>query len=80
MTKRLLYAALAAMAVLHHDFWYWNDPTLVFGFLPVGMAYHAAFSLVTGLLWYLVAVYAWPSDLEEFASGGPGQKEEGRRP
>lgn len=81
MTRRLLYAALAAMVLLHHDFWYWNDATLVFGFLPVGVAYHSAYSLVTGLLWLLVALYAWPSELEDFAHGdGDAKHQESRRP
>lgn len=67
MKKRLLYAALLLMAVLHHDFWFWDDSTLVFGFLPVGLAYHAVYSVVAGLLWYGVLIHAWPSEIEEFA-------------
>jgi hypothetical protein len=71
MTKALknkaLLVALVLMAALHHDFWFWNDPTLVFGYLPVGLAYHALYSVVAGAFWFVVLTYAWPSELEEFA-------------
>jgi hypothetical protein len=67
MNRRLVYLALVVMAALHHDFWFWNDPTLVFGFLPVGLAYHALYSAVAGLLWYVIMRRAWPDELEKFA-------------
>ncbi len=67
MAKRLVYLALLLLAVLHQDFWLWNDPTLLFGFLPVGLAYHVLFSVVAAVLWFLALNYAWPSDVEAFA-------------
>lgn len=67
MKNRVLYVALMVMAALHHDFWFWDDPTVVFGYLPVGLAYHALYSIVAGLFWLAVLTYAWPSELEEFA-------------
>lgn len=68
MTKKaLVYTALVALALLHQDFWFWDDPTLVFGFIPVGLAYHALYSVLAGLLWYLALTYDWPSDVEAFA-------------
>jgi len=65
--KNVIIAAVILLAVLHQDFWLWHDDTLVFGFLPVGLAYHALFSLMAGGVWALAVVYAWPSDLEEEA-------------
>jgi len=53
--------------VLHHDGWWWDDRRLVFGFLPIGLAYHAAYSLAAGILWALASRYAWPSHIEEWA-------------
>ena len=38
--------ALLALFFLHNDFWWWNDATLVWG-LPIGLAYHVAFCIVT---------------------------------
>ena len=73
MRNWLLAAAVAALYLLHQDFWFWNTARpLVFGFLPVGLFYHAAYSLVVaGLMWALVR-FAWPAHLEADADpAGP---------
>ncbi len=64
MKKRLLYAVLLLVAVLHQDFWFWSDRTLVAGILPVGLVYHAVYTLVVALLMWLLAEHAWPSHLD----------------
>lgn len=56
-----------ALFILHQDFWNWSNTRLVFGFLPVGLAYHASFSLVAGGFWWLVSQFAWPSRIEAWA-------------
>ena len=46
LTRSLLLAAVVALYVLHQDVWFWRTARpLVFGFLPVGLAYHAAYCL-----------------------------------
>jgi hypothetical protein len=55
------------LAVLHQDVWNWDNANLVFGFLPVGLAYHAAYSIVAAIFWTLVMKIAWPTRLEEWA-------------
>ena len=62
----LAIVAVALLYLLHQDFWFWNEARpLVFGFLPIGLFYHAAFTVATsGVLWLLVKA-AWPSHLEE---------------
>lgn len=72
--KRIAYLAIAALALLHHDFWFWDDTTLVFGFVPVGLAYHALYSVVAGLLWYVVFSWAWPSEVAALAHGEQKEK------
>jgi hypothetical protein len=64
--RRVAIVAVALLYVLHQDFWFWREARpLVFGFLPVGLFYHAAFTVATSaVLWLLVKV-AWPSHLEE---------------
>ena len=62
MSRRLIYIALILLAVLHQDFWLWDDATLVFGFMPIGLAYHTAYCIVAARLWYLATKYAWPED------------------
>jgi hypothetical protein len=52
--------------VLHQDFWLWREARpLVFGFLPIGLAYHAAFTLSIALLMALLVARAWPDHLDE---------------
>lgn len=63
--KAWVWLAVLALAVLHQDFWLWDDASLVFGFLPVGLAYHAAYSLVAAGLWLVVARAAWPAEPED---------------
>lgn len=57
------------LAVLHQDVWNWDNPDLVLGFLPVGLAYHAGYSLVAAAFWAVVLRFAWPTRLEEWADG-----------
>jgi hypothetical protein len=56
---------VAAIYVLHQDFWLWRDARpLVFGFLPVGLFYHAAYTVaVSAMLWWLVRRH-WPVHLD----------------
>lgn len=50
------------LLVLHQDNWYWSDGTLVFGFLPIGLFYHACLSVAASLTWYIASRIAWPAD------------------
>lgn len=61
-TRSLALAALVVLAVLHQDAWFWDDPTIVFGVLPIGLAWHAAFSVACAAVWFAVVKVAWPSD------------------
>lgn len=67
--RKVVYGLVIALAILHHDFWFWHDDTLVLGFIPIGLAYHAVYSLLAGLVWALAVKYAWPTTIdEEFAA------------
>ena len=57
------------LAILHQDFWNWDSASLVFGFMPIGLAYHALYSLVAATFWAIVMKFAWPDHLEEWAEG-----------
>jgi hypothetical protein len=57
------FGLLALLYVLHNDWWLWSDRSLVAG-LPVGLAYHVVYMIVTaGALAFLVRS-AWPSHLD----------------
>jgi hypothetical protein len=72
MQKRvLLLVAIAAVYGLHQDVWFWRTARpLLFGILPVGLAYHAAYCLAAALLMWALTTFAWPSDVEELAGRG----------
>lgn len=62
--KAVVWGLVALLMIIHQDLWFWDDPTLVFGFLPIGLAYHLALSLAAAFTWYLATVYCWPEELE----------------
>jgi uncharacterized protein DUF3311 len=65
MKKILLIFAVVALYILHQDFWFWRTAyPLVFGFVPIGLFYHACFSCAAALLMWLLVKFAWPSNLE----------------
>jgi hypothetical protein len=66
MRTLLLTLIVAAVYVLHQDTWLWTTAEpVVFGLLPVGLAYHVAYSIAAaGLMWLLVRV-AWPAHLDQ---------------
>jgi hypothetical protein len=70
--KRALLAVLTVVVyALHQDVWLWRSARpLVFGFLPVGLFYHAAYSVAVALLLWLLVAHAWPSRLEAAAERG----------
>ena len=65
MKRALLLIIVGALYVLHQDFWFWREARpLVFGFLPIGLFYHACYTLATALVMWLLVKHAWPSHLE----------------
>ena len=63
--KWLLTIMVVGVYLLHQDNWNWHDKTLVFGFLPIGLAYHAGFSVLCAIMMWLLVKFAWPSQIEE---------------
>lgn len=63
--KWLLGALLVVVYLLHQDFWNWkrHEP-LVFGFVPIGLAYHAFYSLVAAVVMAVLVKFAWPKELD----------------
>ncbi len=64
----LAWLLVVVLAVLHYDFWYWDDRTLVFGFVPIGLLFQVLISVGAATAWLLVVKFAWPSHIEEWAS------------
>ena len=62
--KWILVVLIAAVYLLHQDFWNWTDKSLVFGFLPKGLAYHAGYSFLAAAMMWILVKAAWPEQLE----------------
>ncbi len=63
--KYVIWFMVLALIVVHQDLWYWEDSTLVFGFVPIGLFYHVCLSLAAGFTWWLACVFAWPAALDQ---------------
>jgi hypothetical protein len=62
--KFFLGVLIALLLILHQDNWYWTDPTLVGGFMPIGLLYHAGISLAAAFVWFLTTIFVWPKEVE----------------
>jgi len=61
----LLTLMVAVVYLLHQDFWNWNKfEPLVLGFLPIGLAYQAAYSVLAAATMAVLVKFAWPKHLE----------------
>lgn len=63
--KKVVWGLVALLFILHQDVWFWTDDTLIFGFLPIGLAYHAGLSVAAAVTWFLAVKFAWPAELDD---------------
>lgn len=70
--RAALLAIFLLLCVLHQDIWFWRIARpLVFGFLPIGLAYHAAYTILVAAFMAALVKYAWPAHLERGAEDDP---------
>ena len=68
MTRPALVLVIVLLYALHQDVWFWREARpLVFGFLPIGLAYHAAYCVAMAALMWMLTRVAWPAHLERAA-------------
>ncbi len=65
-----IWLLVLVLLIIHQDNWFWNDPRLVFGFIPVGLFYHACISIAAATTWYLAIRFAWPVEPANAAAVG----------
>jgi hypothetical protein len=65
--RSFVWLLFVVMFFAHQDFWWWDDESMILGFLPIGLAFHALFSIGCALLGWLAITKAWPKELEAFA-------------
>ena len=62
----LLTLMVIAIYILHQDFWNWKKAEpLVFGFLPIGLAYQAGYSILAAGMMAVLIRTIWPKHLED---------------
>ena len=64
MKNVLLALLILVVYLLHQDYWNWKDSSLVFGFLPMGLAYHGFYALLCSATLAVLVKFAWPAHLE----------------
>jgi hypothetical protein len=78
MKKFLLFLMIAVIYVLHQDNWNWSSTDVVFGFLPIGLAYHAGYSILAAVMMAVLVKCAWPEHLEQSEPhDSPADKKDG---
>ena len=60
--KWIIIGLVVLLVILHQDNWNWDNNTLVFGFIPMGLFYHACISIAASATWWLATKIAWPGD------------------
>jgi len=56
---------VAALYALHQDVWFWREARpLVFGFLPIGLFYHAAYTVAVSVALSWIVRRYWPAHLD----------------
>ena len=68
--KTFIWILVLLLIVLHQDTWLWENDSLLFGFLPIGMAWHVGISIAAAIVWLLAVRFAWPTDAGD-GNGGP---------
>ena len=69
MRRSLALVIAAALYALHQDVWFWREARpLVLGVLPIGLFYHAAYTLASALVLALLVRWLWPSHVDERAA------------
>lgn len=71
--KKAVFGFAIFLAIIHQDFWWWDNKELQLGFIPTGLFFHSIFSCLAAATWFAATKWAWPSDIEAWAetSGEP---------
>ena len=72
--KWIAYLLVLVLLVFHQDTWNFHQAEpLVFGFMPIGLAYHAGYAVACAGLMFLLVTFAWPKHLEKYEDDAPAR-------
>ena len=75
MKPALFVIIVVVLCFLHQDFWFWRTAhPLLFGFIPIGLSYHAGFAILTSLVLWLLVKTSWPAHLESEIGTAQGDR------
>ena len=60
----LVWGLVLLLIILHQDNWLWTNDYAVFGFIPMGLFFHACISIAASLTWFVAIKFAWPHELD----------------
>jgi len=64
--KIVILLLVAALIILHQDFWFWDTYELAFGFMPIGLLYHMALTVFASFVWLFICTFGWPEGIDDF--------------
>ncbi len=64
--RLIIWTLVALLIIFHQDFWNWEKDDAVFGFMPIGLFYHACLSMAAAFVWLLACTFAWPVGADDF--------------
>jgi hypothetical protein len=66
MLRIILVLLVLGYYALHQDIWFWRTAQpVVFGVLPIGLFYHAAYTAAISLLMWVLVRLVWPGHLDD---------------
>ncbi len=72
--KYVIWTLVLILLIAHQDNWNWHDDSLVWGFMPIGLFYHACISVAAGFVWFLATIFMWPKELDSISSDASAQE------
>ena len=71
LLRILLVLLVVGFYAVHQDIWFWRTAQpVVFGVLPIGLFYHAAYTAAISLLMWGLVRLAWPGHLDDDETSG----------
>ena len=65
MSRITAVLIVLVLYALHQDVWFWRDARpLVFGFMPIGLFYHVAYTVALSFAFWALVRLIWPSHLD----------------
>ena len=57
---KIFWGLFFALLFLHQDFWNWSSEEVILLGMPIGLLYHAFFSIACSVLGFWAVVKTWP--------------------